>query len=624
VSLTRGVTAILRTPLGLLPLFGWLCLLPASALLMIAVSRQGLTFYPSLLVGFGGIAWLLWAALGWYGNRVSAILAAMPGESFNYLSVSNLERLVQGVVTEHEAVRWLSDSQENLKNQGLATQLRRAAEGLFDCLKAESVELALVDQQTKNIHFSHLVGAPLDNSAQHAHSEAGVEGQGTERLFVQELVCMGTSLGSVRVLLPKVRAVTGRESVTVNIFAHQIMLLVLNSNFIVEVLRQRAGSAESSKARTGFLATLSHEIRGPLGIILSAEDLLRQEICGALTRDQKEVLAMIANSGVHLQQLINDVLDFARIESGVVNPKKEAIDLAPLLQDVANVVRGQALEKKHSLSFERGAGVEGFTISFDRQHLRQVLINLLTNAVKYTPDGGSIIVKCTAKQGEQAQKQVRISVVDNGIGIPEDQSFKVFSAFERVDQAYANSQEGTGLGMPYSKLLVESNGGQIGFLTEVGAGSEFWIDVDLVERDAALLAEVEQADSVKGNGDLILFVGSASPERRMGARYLGAVGFAVHATDEPIEALEFATDNAVALIIMDNHAVDGDGGRLLRQLRETRKVSRVPVMLLTTRGFAFEIEEYLMIGVDYCLAYPLTLTEMSQKARELIDGTSLC
>jgi signal transduction histidine kinase len=176
--------------------------------------------------------------------------------------------------------------------------------------------------------------------------------------------------------------------------------------------------------------------------------------------------------------LIGDVLDYARIEAGKLAPKKKNISVGEILKDVTNIVRFQADQKHIDVSYIESTEV--LAVSVDRKHFRQVLINLLTNAVKYTPDGGKIEV-----WAERAPSQlIRINVKDSGVGIDPSQRDKVFAPFERLNHSYSRQQAGVGLGLSLAKRLAEINGGSLDFESKLGTGSRFWVLLKSAEVDA--------------------------------------------------------------------------------------------------------------------------------------------
>lgn len=499
----------------------------------------------------------------------------------------------------------------------LAQSLDRIVSNAYRLLKAESAELALFDREAGSYHSSLVVGRPIRTGAQ-AMLSGAVEGEEKEPspdVLVEPVAFSGTVLGSLRVALAKGQIPGSADREIMRICAIQASLAIVNTEYTNELMRLKSNSEETVKAKTGFLANLSHEIRGPLGIILNAVEIVLDGLCGPLNDDQIETLAMVRSNGEHLLELINDVLDYAKIESGKITPHRETILVNALLKDITGVVRTQATAKSHRLSCTEPE--DALAISCDRRHIRQMLINLLTNAIKYTPDGG--MIKLSAERLPAGK--IRISVKDSGIGIPASERHRVFSAFERVNNAYAIQQTGSGLGMPLTRRLAAVNGGSIDFESESGKGSHFWLIFDSVEYERSEASDdgVEELQ-IEGKGELILLMESKNDERSMFQRYLGQIGFTVLGCSSMNEGLSLLKQNQFSLILLDNRLVDEPEQSTVNSFREAAGSSLLPVVLISSRAFAFDIEKYLKAGIDLCLVKPFPLKRLASICRKLIDG----
>lgn len=386
-----------------------------------------------------------------------------------------LERMLSRVLSEVERKnRSLSMNvleRRISSEKELSDTLEHVVELARQLLGAQSSELALYDPDTQLYHSSFVVGKPFRTSAQ-AMLSGAVEGRvekSSPDVMVEPIAFAGSVLGSLRVALRSGEAPSQSDRQIMRLLALQSGLAIVNTRYTQQLIRLKAASEESIKAKTGFLANLSHELRGPLGIMLNAVELVLDGLCGSVTEEQAETLSMIRTNGEHLLELINDVLDYAKIESGKIVPHRSDILLHEILKDLCGVVRQQAEGKSHRLVYVPND--EALAISCDRRHFRQMMINLLTNAIKYTPDGGTIEVWAERIPGQK----VRINVKDSGVGIEASERSKVFSAFERVENSYSLVQEGSGLGMPLTKRLAEVNGGQINFDSVPQQGSRFWL-----------------------------------------------------------------------------------------------------------------------------------------------------
>jgi hypothetical protein len=230
--------------------------------------------------------------------------------------------------------------------------------------------------------------------------------------------------------------------------------------------RARAEAEAANRAKFDFLTTMSHELRTPLNAIAGYVDLLDLEIRGPVTPEQREDLARIRRSQTHLLGLINDVLNFARIETGHVNFALADVPLSDLLGGLEELVSPQLGVK--GLSYEYGGCDSGITVRADPEKLRQIVLNLLSNAVKFTPPGGRVTLWC-----DGGDPLVRVYVGDTGIGIPEDKLGSIFDPFVQVNAGYTRTSEGTGLGLSISRDLARAMGGDLVVESREGEGSTF-------------------------------------------------------------------------------------------------------------------------------------------------------
>lgn len=232
------------------------------------------------------------------------------------------------------------------------------------------------------------------------------------------------------------------------------------------LLQARVAADEANKAKSNFLAVMSHELRTPLNAISGYVQLLDMGVHGPVTQAQREALRRIDRSQRHLLRLINDVLNLARIEAGRVEYVSELVPLAEVMSSTLPMVEPQMAAKK--LSLETLVPSE-LVAKADRDKLQQVVLNLLTNATKFTPPGGTVRVEAK----ESGVSEVTLSVIDTGIGIPGDMVTKVFEPFIQVDASHSRAGEGTGLGLAISRDLARGMGGDLWAESTLGAGSAF-------------------------------------------------------------------------------------------------------------------------------------------------------
>jgi CheY-like chemotaxis protein len=325
---------------------------------------------------------------------------------------------------------------------------------------------------------------------------------------------------------------------------------------------------------------------------------------------------MVRANSDHLLELINDVLDYAKAESGKIIATPAEILLGDLLTDVCQIVRTQADAKGHKLIITPSD--ETIAFRCDRRHIRQMMINLLTNAIKYTPQGGTIVV-----WGERlAGNKVKISVKDSGVGIAPADRAKVFSAFERIEHSYSIQQTGTGLGMPLTRRLVVVNGGAIDFESETGKGSTFWVVLPAVQYDLFMKGvEKEVEPDARGHGEVVVLVEPDAHEREMGKRYLTHIGFVAVEALTTGEVIEQISRHRARLVVLGTASIGSDEESFISSIRHNTP-HPIRILLVSSKVFNAEIEQYLKFGVDRCLLKPFSLKTFGHVCRELVDSVS--
>lgn len=257
-----------------------------------------------------------------------------------------------------------------------------------------------------------------------------------------------------------------------------MLLVSLYVNTLVARLTSALQHAElANQAKRRFISSVSHELRTPLNAIIGMANLLHST---ALTAEQKDMVRSMDNASRTMLSLIEDVLDFSKIEAGKLILERTNFDLYQLLHSIIDIFKYQATERKLQLSIFIDSEVP-FALQGDPNHLRQVIVNLVSNAIKFT-EQGSVVLRVTRVRTDAGAVRLRFEIQDTGIGIKEESQGKIFESFTQEDESVSRRFGGTGLGTTISKQLIELMGGRIGLQSKVGAGSLFWFELDLTEQ----------------------------------------------------------------------------------------------------------------------------------------------
>jgi len=240
-------------------------------------------------------------------------------------------------------------------------------------------------------------------------------------------------------------------------------------------LLEKTGEAEAaSQAKSEFLAHMSHELRTPLNVIIGFSQLMLDKVPGEINKEQKQCLTDILHGGEHLLGLINDIFDLSTIESGRLKLQLTDVNLSDVIEPLAGTMKTILTSRKQTLDIEVEKGLP--PVHADKAKLRQVLLNLLGNAIKFTPDEGKLKIEATRKND-----WCQVSVVDNGIGIKKEDQKKIFEPFYQLDNPLIKGKTGTGLGLALARQIIEKHGGKIWVESEYGKGSRFSFTLPLAK-----------------------------------------------------------------------------------------------------------------------------------------------
>ncbi len=371
---------------------------------------------------------------------------------------------------------------------------------------------------------------------------------------------------------------------------------------------------QASRAKTRFLASMSHELRTPLNGILGYAQLLRMD--GGLSAPQAERVDAMLGAGTHLLEMISCVLDLSEIESGGAELQTAAVDLRSVAEAALTIVRPAAEGKHMALRLAISPDVPARVMT-DPARLRQILLNLLGNAVKFTQQGSvELRVATPPAPGEAGGKRrLRFEVVDTGPGIRPEQHHLLFGEFERLDAA-AGSLEGSGLGLSLSRRLATMMGGTLGHEDNPGGGSVFWLDLPLAAAaDAPVPARASDFAAAApspvrpaGQGPRVLVVDDVAMNRDIASAFIRSAGYDPVCADSGEAAVAEAAGVDFAAVLMDVRMPGMDGLEATRQIRAFGgKRSEVPIVALTAQVFTEQIDACRAAGMDTHVAKPFTL-----------------
>jgi signal transduction histidine kinase/CheY-like chemotaxis protein len=375
----------------------------------------------------------------------------------------------------------------------------------------------------------------------------------------------------------------------------------------------RKAAEHANQAKNEFLSSMSHELRTPLNAILGFGQLLET---AALGEDDRESVDHIVKAGRHLLELINEVLDLSRIESGRLTLSPEAVRVDELVRETVDLMGPTAAARGISVTVDLPA--DDVHVHADRQRLKQVLLNLLSNAIKYNRDAGNIEVR-----SEQTADRLRVSVRDTGPGIASARMPALFEPFERLG-AEAGSIEGTGLGLALARRLVEAMGGAIGVDSTEGQGSSFWLDLAVIESPVAAFERVDGGSAwapTEAPERTLLLIEDNLSNLRLVERILKArPGVGLLSAMQGGLGLELARQHRPDLILLDLHLPDIPGDEVLHRLRADPATREIPIVVVSADATEGRIRRLRDSGATAYLTKPLDVAELLRLVDESVTN----
>jgi len=383
----------------------------------------------------------------------------------------------------------------------------------------------------------------------------------------------------------------------------------------LEVTTAHAAADAANRSKSEFLSRMSHELRTPLNAVLGFGQLLELD---ELSDDQRDAVDHILKGGRHLLDLINEVLDISRIETGELSLSSEAVLAADLVREAVDLMRPLADQRGIQLMVAGSGGSDCYVFA-DRQRVKQVLLNLLSNAVKYNRPRGTIVVSCE----QSGATRVRISVADTGMGIPAERLGLLFTPFERLG-AEQTAEEGTGIGLALSKRLAEAMDGTLEAISTLGQGSTFTVELprveEPVERYERLHGGAQPAVEAAAQRRVLLHVEDNLSNLALIERVLAQrPGVEVVAAMQGSLALELAREHHPVLVLLDLHLPDMGGEQVLQRLRDDPDTASIPVVIASADATPGHVQRLLSAGAAAYLTKPIDVLELLRLIDEAVE-----
>jgi signal transduction histidine kinase/ActR/RegA family two-component response regulator len=386
----------------------------------------------------------------------------------------------------------------------------------------------------------------------------------------------------------------------------------ISARIEAELRASERAAVHSSRMKSEFLANMSHEIRTPINGVMGMASLLLET---ALTQEQRDFGETIRSSADTLLTLVNDILDFSKVEAGKMELELIDFGLADVLHDIERSMFVSAKQKGLKLFKSASTDLPEF-VQGDPTRLRQVLVNLVNNAIKFTAKG-QVVLEAAKTYDSSGAAWLRFEVTDTGIGIPQAVVGKIFDAFAQADSSTTRRYGGSGLGLSICKRLVELMHGEIGVVTEVGKGSTFWFSIPLVQGKATP-SKMRAGGQVAAAKKLrVLIAEDNSVNRVIAIKMVEKLGHSAIAVTNGVEAIDALRASRYDLVLMDCQMPELDGYEATRTIRTTRTIEQtsIPIIAMTANALQGDRERCLEAGMNEYVSKPMKTTDL----RDVID-----
>ena len=462
-------------------------------------------------------------------------------------------------------------------------------------------ESEIIGKTLQNLTFSHLL---LKSYSKHEKKvlEKGVEEYNiTERLEKNnQTLWLNTNLAPVKNSQGEIIGLVG---ISWDITSNKI--------YEAELKKAKVLAEEGTKTKSQFLANMSHEIRTPLNGIIGMAQILNET---RLTRKQKDIVNILSTSSENLLVLINDILDFSKIEAGKINFINKDFRLNKPIKEIYDILSRRAEEKGLLLYIDLDKNIPAY-VNGDEYRFKQVVLNLVNNAIKFTEEG-HIKISLKNMGTNEGRHTIKVSVKDTGVGIPEAKKKKLFKSFSQLDSSSTKKHEGTGLGLAISKLLTNMMSGEIGVDSESGKGSTFWFTASFKKgtppRKTKTDLVVPQSKKLKSKNINVLVVEDNLINQKISSFSLKKADMKVSIANNGLEALEMFKKQSFDVILMDIQMPVMDGYEATGEIRKLEESlnTHVPIIALTANAMQGDAEKCLAAGMDNYISKPFKIDKL--------------